>query len=108
MKERTVNQQRERAKRDMEQAITFGELLARLQKLTPEQLAHRVIWLGDDRGGTVKCFFLQDADQVCPDGESWEPRAEFLKRAEDYNMTAEEAAAEPVVSVVGQPYLLVD
>lgn len=33
--------------------MTFGDLKAELEKLSPEQLAMIATWAGDDRGGTV-------------------------------------------------------
>lgn len=92
-----------------EAKMTFADLLAALQKLTPDQLKHPAIWMGEERGGVVKEFFVQTEDQVCPDDESWEPRAAFLEsNHEDYDLTREEAEKFEVVSAKGQPYLMVD
>lgn len=93
-----------------EAKMTFADLLASLQKLTPEQLKHPAIWMGEERGGVVKEFFVQTEDQVCPDDESWEPRAAFLNSGDfkDYGLTRKKAEKLAIVSAKGQPYLMVD
>lgn len=89
--------------------LTYGDLLAKLQAMSPDQLRHKIIWMCEERGGIVKELMVTEEDQVCPDEETWEPRAKFIAETrEDYDMTQEEAVALPIVSVKGQPYLMVD
>ena len=92
------------------EAMTYQQLLERLRTMTPEQLAHPVIWQGDDRGGYVGAVDVLDKDWVNPECEGWEPRADFIKRMVEEEGEEERAAAEAemIVGVKGQPYLMVD
>lgn len=87
--------------------MTWAEVLAVLQTMTPEQLAHEAIVLpdGDGAGGRVLEMWVQTADQVCTD-DVWEPRDEYLRSAIADGIPKEEAEAEPIVSKAGQPYLI--
>ncbi len=91
---------------------TFGDLLAALQKLTPEQLAYPAYWFGDEKGGRIEHLHVETEDHINPSGDMAEPVSLYLNPdgtvTEDAiacDMTAEDVAAEERVAVVGQPFL---
>jgi hypothetical protein len=73
---------------DARPRLTFADLKAHLENLTPEQLAAPVVWVGDERGGHVKEVYVHSEDWVGDpsDGETWLPRSEALSQyhADDY------------------------
>lgn len=54
--------------------MTFAELKAKLDSLTPEQLAAEVIWCGDECGGPINELWIAEEDWVDNDGDC-EPRS---------------------------------
>lgn len=61
--------------------MTYRELKAELDKLTPAQLARPVVWSGDERGGYVKHVWVAAEDEIGEPGdhETWCPRSEAMK-----------------------------
>lgn len=49
--------------------MTFADLKAALDTLTPEQLSRDVVWTGDERGGIVKRLWVAEEDWVENDGD---------------------------------------
>lgn len=89
----------------MSKSITYAELKAKLDTMTPEQLAQPVVWSGDERGGYVKSIWEAEEDFVgdAGDHESWVPRSEIGKSvsAVDY--------ADPEIGIPkGTVHLMVD
>lgn len=84
--------------------MTYAELKATLDAMTPEQLSQPVVWAGDERGGYVKSVWVADEDWIgdSSDHESWMPRTDALK---DY---AEDYADAEVCIPVGTVQLMVD
>lgn len=66
---------------DAKNRMTYAELKAELDKLTPEQLAQPAIWSGDERGGYVLGVYIFEEDWLGDrsDGETWMPRSEWAK-----------------------------
>lgn len=62
------------------QPITYAQLKATLDTLTPQQLEQPVVWSGDERGGTVHKVWIADEDWIgdMGDHESWLPRSEAM------------------------------
>lgn len=56
--------------------MTFAELKAELDKLSPEQLAADVIWWGNDRGGIINCVLVLEEDFISV-GEGMEPASAY-------------------------------
>jgi len=58
--------------------ITYADLKATLDALTPEQLAQPVVWTGDERGGYVKEVWICPEDWIgdTSDHETWMPRSQ--------------------------------
>lgn len=85
--------------------LTYAELKAALDALTPEQLAQPVVWCGDERGGYVKEAFVHVEDWVgeSSDRDSWVPRSDVGKA-----VSAEEYADADVCIPAGTVYLMVD
>lgn len=83
--------------------MKFIELKAKLDALTPEQLAHDVIWWGDDRGGTIDSLLVLPEDFVNI-GEGMEPLSGYA----DATGGIEEAASEGRVMRAGTPVLCTD
>lgn len=85
--------------------LTYGELLAELQKFTPAQLAAPVVWSGDERGGYVKQLWIAQEEWIgdSSDVETWLPRSEAQEAAygDDYK------DAEVCIPQ-GTPHLMVD
>lgn len=69
---------RERAAGEAVLAMTYAELLAELQHLTPEQLAMPVRWCGDERGGVIQSVWVLKEDYVNfgYGGEPWSAYAD--------------------------------
>ena len=61
--------------------MTYAELKAVLDTLTPEQLAQPVVWTGDERGGHVRYVWIAEEDWIgdSSDYESVLPRTEAMK-----------------------------
>ena len=68
--------------------ITYADLKAKLDEMTPEQLAQPIVWSGDERGGYVHEIWIAPEDWVGDpsDHETWLPRSEVTKPAyaDDY------------------------
>jgi hypothetical protein len=95
----------------LEKKITFGELKAKLDTFTPEQLAQRVMWGGEDRGGYVGEVHVFEDDQVNPSGDGWESAADYRKQLLEDGETPEEADQIVEAEIVlrkGSPVLFVD
>lgn len=80
--------------------MTFAELKAQLEDLTPEQLAAPVIWCGDEQGGVVRSLWIAQEDWVDNDGDC-EPRSVVMVSGGD-------ACNAVVIIPKGTPQLLVD
>ena len=84
--------------------MTFAELKARLDTLTPEQLAMPVRWWGDERGGVV--------DSLDTLGEVWVSVGEGMEPISSYEGDADviEGAANGDLPTLpaGTPILMVD
>lgn len=69
-------------------AITYADLKAKLDAMTPEQLAQPVIWEGDERGGYVGSVWEAEEDFVgeSSDADTWVPRSQVgtAVAADDY------------------------
>jgi hypothetical protein len=95
----------------LEKKITFGELKAKLESFTPEQLAQKVMWGGEDRGGYVGEVHVFEDDQVNPSGDGWENAADYRKQLLEDGETPEEAdriVESEIVLHRGSPVLFVD
>lgn len=57
--------------------MTYAELKAACDKLSPEQLAQPVVWSGDERGGHVRHVWIFEEDWIGEpsDPETWVPRS---------------------------------
>ena len=68
--------------------MTYAELKAVLDALTPDQLAQPVIWSGDERGGFVKYVWIAAEDWIgdSSDHETFMARSEVVAQGmeEDY------------------------
>lgn len=93
--------------------MTYADLKAQLDALTPEQLAADVIWSGDERGGKVLNVWIAEEDWiVIGDYDDCEPRsayADFKDSADedernDYARSLTEDATIPK----GTVHLMVD
>lgn len=95
-----------------DKAMTYGDLKKALDGLTPEQLAMRVGWTGEDTGGYVFSLWIVEEDHINPSGDGGEPVSEVRKYLIEDGYTPEEAQreidSEPVVALKGQPLLMVD
>lgn len=69
-------------------AMTYAELKAACDKLSPTQLAQPVVWSGDERGGHVRQVWISEEDWIGEpsDSETWVPRSDVggAVDAEDY------------------------
>lgn len=94
--------------------MTYAELKEQLDKLTPDQLAMKVVWCGEMRGGEVKGFEVLDEDQIDPSGDGMEPVSLYAKeRAAEQDISIEEAEKltreeEGIIAHKHQLLLLVD
>lgn len=79
--------------------MTFADLKAELNKLTPDQLAVEVTWTGDERGGKVVELWIAAEDWVGTEDGDCEPRSV---------VDPEDAANAQVIIPAGTPQLLVD
>jgi hypothetical protein len=84
--------------------ILFAELKARLDQMTPEQLAMPVYWVGEDRGAPIVGLEMLNEDHINPSGDGMEPLSAY---ADDEDFEAIKAE-QPVVARKGQLLLLVD
>jgi len=90
---------------------TYANLLTQLQQLTPEQLAVRVRWCGDQRGGVIDGIEILKEDQCNPSGDGWEPKSEVIKQQIEQGETetvAQSFAEYEIVCRAGTPLLIVD
>jgi hypothetical protein len=81
--------------------VTFAELKAQLDALTPEQLAFDVTWSGDERGGPVSALWIADEDWLVDD---YGP----IRRSEFEKDDLEAASTARVCVPLGMPQLMVD
>ncbi len=82
--------------------MTYAELKAQLETFTPEQLAAEVVWVGDERGGKIKCLWIAEEDWLEDDGDC-------VRRSEIARDASEEIAADMTVVIhKGTPQLMVD
>lgn len=94
--------------------MTYAELKAELDKLTPEQLAMEVQWSGDMRGGAVTSLWIAEEDHINPSGDGAEPISLYVQeRAVEDEVSLEVAELrvrneEEIVVAQGQPQLVVD
>lgn len=79
--------------------MTFAELQAQLNTLTPEQLAMEVEWSGDERGGKVHRLWIAEEDWIGTEDGDCEPRSV---------VDPEDASCASVIIPKGTPQLLVD
>ncbi len=89
--------------------MTFAELKAALEKLTPEQLAKPVLWCGDDRGGHIDSFGFTEDDTILDEGDTGElfTRSDFERICREDNEP--ERFAKGVVTLEkGAPMLFTD
>jgi len=78
---------------------TYGDLLAELQPLTPQQLNQQVRWIDERGNGKVRRLWILDGHHIDPSGEGLEPVASYLPQEgeafnPDEHMTDEELLAE--------------
>lgn len=73
-----------------EKAMTFADLKAALDKMSPEALAQPARWWGDERGGVVEKLDALDEDYV-NFGEGFEPWSTYT---DDPDVSRDEAIAE--------------
>lgn len=85
--------------------MTYAEVKAELDKMTPEQLAHRAIWCGEERGGYFVEAYVHAEDWIGDPGdyETYLPRSEALKTYE-----ADDLETMSVCVPAGTVYLMVD
>jgi len=83
-------------------AMTYADLKAQLDALSPDQLAMDVVWSGDERGGTITSLWIADEDWIDNGDGDCEPRSVV---AEEHPDVA--AVATPIIPK-GTPQLLVD
>ncbi len=62
--------------------MTFEELKAKIDTFTPEQLAQKVRWWGDERGGVVRDLGTLDEVYANVSGEGYEPLSGYDGDAE--------------------------
>lgn len=89
--------------------MTFAELKAALEKLTPEQLARPAYWSGEERGGEIESLGLTEEDYIRDDGDSGEifSRTDFEESCREYG-DADRAAKGVVCFEKGSPLLYTD
>lgn len=78
---------------------TYGDLLAELQGLTPEQLLQNVRWISEQGQGKASPLWVLAEDHIDPSGEGLEPvsgyrPAEGEEFDEREHLSEEELAAE--------------
>lgn len=91
--------------------MTYADLRYHLNRLTPEQLAAKVRWVGEERGGKVHGLVILKEDQCNPSGDGWEPRSVVVKNEIEDGNTQEQAddfADSETVARAGEPFLWVD
>lgn len=94
--------------------MTYAELKEQIDKLSTEQLAMKVVWCGEMRGGEVRHFEVLDEDQINPSGDGMESVSLYAKeRAAEQDISIEEAEKltrdeEDIVAHKHQPLLVVD
>lgn len=84
--------------------MTYAELKAALEALTPEQLALDVTWSGEERGGIVKRVWIAQEDWIDNGDGDCEPRSVVEENAEDDF----DAKGAHVYIRTGTPHLMVD
>lgn len=85
--------------------MTYAELKAKLDTLTPDQLAADVRWWGDERGGIVDSLDALEEPYVNVDGEGMEPASGY---AGDPEITKQIADGDLPTLPAGTPILWVD
>lgn len=90
--------------------ISYADLLAALQKLTPEQLQQKVAWSLDEIAGYVEEVFIAEEDWYNPSGDGAEPKSEIEEQlAEDPDLAEViDLAKEPIAIHKGAVRLLLD
>lgn len=82
--------------------MTFADLKAQLDQLSPEQLAYPAVWVGDARGGKVKELWVAAEDHIGSDMEDCMPRSDYEKNDPIAAVDAD------VLIKQGTPQLVVD
>jgi hypothetical protein len=89
--------------------MTWAELKAQIDTMTPEQLAMPVYYTGEDIGGPVYRVWVLGEDYINPSGDGMERVSEVRRCLIEDGMTESEAdeeiAGEPVVAFKGEPLL---
>jgi hypothetical protein len=85
--------------------ITYAQLKAKLDAMTPEQLAQPIVWCGDERGGYVNEVYEHAEDWVGEpsDRDTWVPRGDVGEA-----VSADVYADAEVCIPKGTVYLMVD
>lgn len=94
---------------EKETPITYGELLVKLQGLTPAQLAMPVQVASEMGGGTATDLFIAEEDLVDPSGEGMEPVSVYLEQWKEEGETEEtikELIEEHFVCHKDTPFIL--
>jgi hypothetical protein len=86
--------------------MTYADLKAACDKLSPEQLAQPVVWSGDERGGHVLHVWISDEDWIGEpnDPDTWMPRSRVGRDAID----ADDYKDASVCLPAGTVHLMVD
>lgn len=91
--------------------MTYAELQAAIEKLTPEQRAMPVRWCGEERGGEIDSLQLTDEDVLRDEGDSGElfMRSELEEDCKADPLDGTERLAAAVVTLEkGAPLLYTD
>lgn len=67
---------------------TYGDLLAALQSLTPEQLQQRVTWWGEERGGRIVRVDVLECEHTNVGGDGHEARTAYADDPETWENDA--------------------
>lgn len=88
--------------------LTYADLKQKLNKLTPAQLAMKVQWTGDERGGDVYDLWIAPEDFYAMD-EGAESLSSITEQAEGEGVSVEEFIdGYKLAFTKGQPQLVVD
>jgi len=82
--------------------MTYAELKAQLEALSPAQLAMDVVWSGDERGGKIKSLWVADEDWIGGGDGDCEPRSVVAVNEPEIVDDAD------VIIPRGTPHLMVD
>ncbi len=91
--------------------MTYADLKYHLDKLTPVQLAYKVKWSGEERGGPVEGLAILSEAMCNPSGDGWETMSEVIKCQIEEGESEEEARAfaeSEIVAPKGMPVIIVD